>query len=195
MSETRYSDIDKPEPGTAEAVEAEYEVELAGLNDSEAAQVTEAISEAEFAGELEDLDVEAEIQDAQFAEEHREEAEAAQRDQAEAADAGDYTAAREDAETVQDNLAEAEGHGASLDAATQENDADVEVLAEAEYQQDVAEEFSEASLESVEDGVYEADSDMMDDYAADAAEQADDYAAQGDQDGYYGNQSIHTDNV
>ena len=195
MAETRYTDSDKPEPGTAEAVEAEFEVELAGLNDSEAAQVTDAISEAEFAGELAEFDVDAEIQNAQVAEEHREEAEQAQRDQAEAVDAGDYGAARENAEQVQENLAEAEAQGASLDEATQDNDADVEVLEAAEYQQDTAEEFADASLDSVEDGVYEADSDMMDDYAADAADQADDYAQQGDQDGYYGDQSIHTDNA
>ena len=180
MAETRYTDADKPEPGTAEAVEAQFEVELAGLNDSEAAQVTDAISEAEFMGQLDELEVDAEIQNAQVAEEHREEAEDAQRDQAEAVDAGDYGSAREDAAEVQENLAEAEAQGASLDEATQENDADVEVLEAAEYQQETAEEFAEASLDSVDDGVYEADSDMMDDYAADAADQADDYAQQGD---------------
>ena len=93
------------------------------------------------------------------------------------------------------DLAEAEAQGASLDEATQENDADVEVLEAAEFQQDNAVEFADASLESTEDGVYDADADMMDDYAADAADQADAYAEQGDQGGYYGDQSIHTDNV
>ena len=195
MAETRYTDVDQPEPGTAEAVEAQFEVEMAGLNESEAAQVKEAISEAEFNNELDSIDVEAEIMNAEFAEEHREEAEDAQRDQAEAADAGDYGAARENADAVQDNLAEAREDGASLDEATQENNADVEVLEAAEFEQDNAEYFADASLEQAEDGVYDADTDMMDDYAADAADQADDYAQQGDQDGYYGDQSIHTDNV
>ncbi len=193
MAETRYTDADQAEPGTAEAVEQAYEVELAGLNESETAQVREALSEAEFLGELDHIDVDAEIQNAQFAEEHREDAELAQREQAEAADAGDYGAASEKAEEVQDNLQEASEQGADLDEAIQENNADVEVLDAAEFQQDNAEYFAEASLDDAD--VYDAETDMMDDHAVDAAEQADDYAAQGDQGGVYGDQSIHTDNV
>lgn len=193
MAETRYTDIDQAEPGTAEAVEQAYEVEIAGLNESEAAQVKEALSEAEFQGELDQVDVDAEIMNAQFAEENREEAELAQREQAEAADAGDYATASEKAEEVQDNLKEADAQGASLDEAMQENDADVEVLDAAETQQENAEYFAEASLEDAD--VYDADADTLDDHAVDAADQADAYAEQGDQGGVYGDQSIHTDNV
>ena len=194
MAESRFEDT--PEPGTAEAVEAQFEVELASLNESEVAQVKEAISEAEFNEELDDVDVEGEIMDAQFAEEHREEAEFAQRDQAEAVDQGDYDAARESAESVQENLGEAQQEGANLDEAIQENNADVEHLQAADDAQDTAEYFMEESGDDAPDDVYEAAiEDGMHDYAADAADQADDYASSADQDGYYGDQSIHTDNV
>lgn len=190
MAETRFE-----EDATAESVELQYEVELAGLNDSELGQVKEALSEAEFNGELDQIDVEAQIMDAQFAEEHREEAELAQRDQAEAVDAGDYDAASERAETVQEELNEAQQDGASLDEAVQENNADVEALSGADQAQDDAEYFMEESVDNGTGDVYDAEADVMDDYAADAADQADDYAQEADQGGYYGDQSIHTDNT
>lgn len=195
MAETRYTDQDQAESNTTEEVMAEYEVELASLNDSELAQVKEALSEAEFNDEIDQIDVEAEITSAQFAEEDRAEAEVVQHEQAHAADAGDIEGAREKAEEVQENLNEASAHGASLNEAQQENDADVEVLTEAEFQADTAEYFEADSADSLEDGEYDADTDAAQDHADDAADSAVDYTEQGDQGGTYGDQSIYTDNV
>ncbi|MEQ8860909.1 MAG: hypothetical protein RIC56_19865 [Pseudomonadales bacterium] len=194
MSETRYTDDDKSEPGTAEAVEEEFEVELAGLNDSELGQVRDALTEAEFNGELGQLEIDETIQQAQFAEEDRAEAELAQREQAKEADAGDFEAARERAEEVRDNLQDASGHGASLEKASAENANDVQVLTEAEFQQDTAEYFGDAAVDYAEDGS-EDSADASADDAADAADIADEQADQGDQDGTYGDQSIYTDNA
>ena len=195
MAETRYTEQDQADTNLTEDVLEEYEVELAALNDSEMAQVKEAISEAEFNNEIDQIDVEAEISNAQFAEEDRAEAQDAQREQAQAADNGDVEGAREKAEEVQANLNEASEHGASLDEAQQENDVDVEVLTEAEFQADTADYFEAESAESLEDGEYDADTDAAADHADDAADSAVDYTEQADQGGTYGDQSIYTDDV
>jgi hypothetical protein len=195
MAETRYTEQDQAESNTADEVIAEYEVELASLNDSEMAQVKDALSEAEFNNEIDQINVEAEISNAQFAEEDRAEAQDAQREQAQAADNGDVEDAREKAEEVQANLNEASEHGASLNEAQQENDVDVEVLTEAEFQADTAEYFEADSAESLDDGEYDADTDAAADHADDAADNAVDYTEQADQGGTYGDQSIYTDNV
>lgn len=194
MSEPRYTDIDQPEAGTAEAVEVEYEVELAGLNENEVSQVKEALSEAEFDGSLDEVDVDSEIAEAQFAEEDRAEAEDLREEQVEAADAGDYETAREKAEAVQSELKESsEEHGGDLDSAIDSNAHDVEVLSEAEYQQETAEAFEADAEDYAEDGSDAADS-VMDD-AQDSAEQADDYAADStDYNDTGGDASIYTDN-
>lgn len=195
MSETRYTDLDENELNTVEAVEAEFEVELAGLNDNEAAQVKEALSEAEFGNELDSLDVENEIEQAQFAEEDRAQAEELREDQVEAADAGDYETARERAEQVQEELRDSsEEHGGDLDTAINENAHDVEVLSEADYQQEVAEDFDAEAVEYAELDSPEAADGTADD-AYDAAEMADDAADNStDYSDTGGDQSIYTDN-
>lgn len=194
MSETRYTDDERAEPGTAEALEQEFEVELAGLNENELEQVQQALGEAEFNGELDQVDMDQQILDAQFAEGDRQEAEVAQREQAREADEGDVSTARERAEEVQANLSEASGHGAALDRATEENAHDVQVLTDAESQQDSAEYFGDAAIDFAEVGSEDsADAAATD--AADAADAADDNVDEGDQDGVYGDQSIYTDNA
>ncbi|MEM1436979.1 MAG: hypothetical protein AAGG11_23225 [Pseudomonadota bacterium] len=194
MAETRYTDAERPEPGTAEAVEAEFEVELAGLNDNETAQVREAISEAEFNNELDQLDVDAEIQQAQFAETDRAEAEELREDQVEAADRGDYETARDRAEDAQHELRDAaETHGGNLDTALSENARDVEVLSEAEFQQEAAESFEADAIDYAElDSDEGADASLDDAYDAadaadDAAQDSTDFADTG------GDHSIYTD--
>lgn len=195
MSETRYTDLDDQEPDTAEAVEAMYEVELAGLNENEAAQVKEALSEAEFDNELDSLDVENEIEQAQFAEEDRAQAEELREEQVEAADAGDYETARERAEEVQQELRDSsEEHGGDLDNAINENAHDVEVLSEADYQQEVAEDMGEDAYDYAELESAEGYDESMDD-AYDAADNADSQAAEStDYSDTGGDQSIYTDN-
>ncbi|MEO0421060.1 MAG: hypothetical protein AAF184_01910 [Pseudomonadota bacterium] len=191
MAESRYTDIDRPEPGTAEAVEAEYEVELAGLNEHETAQVKEAISEAQFNDELDQLDVSEEVQQAQFAEEARAEAETLREQQVEAADAGNYDAARERAEQVRDELRESsEEHGGQLDTALAENAHDVEVLNEADFQQENAEFFEDAVVDMPSgEGADGALDDAWDaqDAADDAADDSTDFEDTG------GDSSIYTD--
>ncbi|MEM9383508.1 MAG: hypothetical protein AAGA68_00475 [Pseudomonadota bacterium] len=191
MAELRFTDIDRPEPGTAEAVEAEYEVELAGLNDNESAQVKEAISEAEFNNELDQLDVSEELQQAQFAEEDRAAAETLREEQVEAADVGNYDAARERAEQVREELRESsDEHGGQLDAALAENAHDVEVLSEADFQQENAEFFENAVVDMPSaEGVDGAVDDAWDaqDAADDAAADSTDFADTG------GDSSIYTD--
>lgn len=188
MAESRLTDIDRPEPGTAEAVEAEYEVELAGLNDNEAAQVKEAISEAQFNDELDQLDVSEEVLEAQFAEEARAEAETLREQQVEAADAGNYEAARERAEQVRDELRESsEEHGGQLDTALAENAHDVEVLNEADFQQENAEFFEDAAVDLPGgDGALDDAGDAQD-AADDAADDSTDFDDTG------GDSSIYTD--
>ena len=177
---------------TAEKVVEAYEVELAGLSESEREQVVEALSQAELTGELGITDVNDVILDAQGTEQNRQDAEEAQREQAEAADRGDYEEAREQAEEVQDNLQEAEAKGGEFDEALRETGHDVLVLSEAEWQQDIAD---EAVVDAV--GYAEAGSEEGADAAGDDAEEvqdaADDYAEQGDQDGVHGDQSIYSD--
>ncbi|MCR9279374.1 MAG: hypothetical protein NXH85_15565 [Pseudomonadaceae bacterium] len=195
MSETRYTDREEFEPETVEAVEAEYEVEMAGLNDNEAAQVKEALSEAEFNNELDSLDVENEIEQAQFAEEDRAQAEELREEQVEAADAGDYDTARERAEQVEQELRDSsEEHGGDLDNAISENAHDVEVLSEADYQQEVAEDMGEDAYDYAELESAEGYDESMDD-AYDAADNADSQAAEStDYSDTGGDQSIYTDN-
>ena len=191
MAESRYTDVDRPESGTAEAVEAEYEVELAGLDDNEAAQVKEAISEAEFNNELDQLDVDAEIQQAQFAEDDRADAESLREQQVEAADAGDYDTARERAEQVREELRESsDEHGGQLDSALAENAHDVEVLNEADFQQENAEVFEDAAVDLAgTDGADAAMDDAWhaDEAADDIADDSTDFADTG------GDSSIYTD--
>lgn len=195
MSETRYTDEDEFEPETIEQVEARYEVEMAGLNDNEAAQVKEALSEAEFNNELDTLDIENEIEQAQFAEEDRAQAEDIREDQVNAADAGDYETARERAEEVQQELRDSsEEHGGDLDNAISENTHDIEVLSEADYQQEVAEDMAEDAYDYAELESAEGYDESMDD-AYDAADNADSQAAEStDYSDTGGDQSIYTDN-
>ena len=77
MAEVRYDDEDR-----VEALEETYEVELAGLNENESRQVHDALTEAEFSGELGQVDMDDTILSAQVAEDNREDAELAQREQA-----------------------------------------------------------------------------------------------------------------
>ena len=194
MAETRFDDEDTAEPGTVEAVEQEFEVDLAGLNENETEQVHEALTEAEFAGELDQVEIDEVIADAQQAEDNREEAEIVQRDQVEAREAGDYEGALDSARDVQENLNEANNQGADLDNAVQENAHDVEVLSEADFQQENAEDFTEASVDYAEAGS-EDGADAAGDDAINAADSADAYADQSDADGGYGDQTIYTDNA
>ncbi|MCP5180588.1 MAG: hypothetical protein R3E84_02130 [Pseudomonadales bacterium] len=189
MAEVRYDDEDR-----VEALEETYEVELAGLNENESRQVHDALTEAEFSGELGQVDMDDTILSAQVAEDNREDAELAQREQAQAADRGDFETAREKAEEVGDNLADASAQGAKLSEAVQENDHDVLVLEEAEFQAESAEAFADGAVVFAD---AETDSDLAAHEAIhdaqDAADTADDYLEQGDQGGTYGDQSIHTD--
>lgn len=195
MSEPRYTDIDDATPGTTEAVEVEYEVELAGLNENELAQVKEALSEAEFDGSLDELDVENEIAEAQNAEEDRADAEDLREEQVEAADAGDYETAREKAEEVQLELRESsQDHGGDLDTAIDSNAHDIEVLSEADHQQETAEAFEADADDYAEQSDEGAESSM--DTAMDAADSADAYAQDStDFNDTAGDASIYTDNA
>lgn len=177
---------------TSEEVIETYEVELAGLSDGERDQVIDALREAEAVGELGVTDVDDVILDAQITDDNREDAEEAQREQAEAAEDGDYEKANDRAEEVQDNLADAEAHGGQFAEARQEADHDVLVLSEAEWQQDIADENVVEAEGFAEEGM-DASADEAADDAEDAQDSADDYGEEGDQDGVYGDHSIYSD--
>ena len=193
MSETRYTDIDKAEPGTVEAVEQEFEVELAGLNENEQAQVHEALTDAQFGDSLDEVDIHEEIQNAQAAEELRDGAEAERVEQAKAADAGDVSGAKEHAMGAREMVDTAvQEHGGQLDVAAHEMAHEVQALTDAEAQLETAETFEDAAVDYGAAGQEDA-ADSSDDFADDAYDAADSNVEQADAGGTYGDQSIHTD--
>ena len=193
MSETRYTDADQAEPGTVEAVEQAYEVELAGLNENEQAQVHEALSDAEFGDALDEVDVHDEIHNAQAAEDLRGEAESERMEQARDADAGDVEGAKEHAMDAQAMLSDAVSeHGGQLDTAVHEATHDVQALSDAQEQLETAETFEDAAIDHSVEGQDQA-ADSSDAVAEDAYDAADSNVDEADAGGTYGDQSIHTD--
>ena len=193
MSETRYTDADQAEPGTVEAVEQAYEVELAGLNENEQAQVHEALSDAEFGDALDEVDVHDEIHNAQAAEDLRGEAESERMEQARDADAGDVEGAKEHAMDAQAMLRDAVSeHGGQLDTAVHEATHDVQALSDAQEQLETAETFEDAAIDHSVEGQDQA-ADSSDAVAEDAYDAADSNVDEADAGGTYGDQSIHTD--
>ncbi|MFK7912280.1 MAG: hypothetical protein AB8B93_00070 [Pseudomonadales bacterium] len=193
MSETRYTDADKAEPGTVEAVEQEFEVELAGLNENEQDQVHEALTEAEFGDSLEDVNIHDEIHNAEVAEELRDTAESERVEQARDADAGDVEGAKEHAMGAEAMLNDAVNeHGGQLETAAHEATHEVQALSDAQEQLETAETFEEAAVDYSVEGQDQA-AEGSEDFADDAYDAADNNVEQADAGGTYGDQSIHTD--
>lgn len=193
MSEPRYNDADTAEPGTVEAVEQQYEVELAGLNDNEQNQVHEALTEAQFNDGLDDVNIQDEVQDAQLAEEQRELAEDFRVDQAKAAEAGDIAGAKEFAQGAEVHINNAnQEHGADLDTAAHEVTHQVQTLSDAQAQQDTAETFEAAADDYSDPGQEQAAQTSLD-VADDAYNAAEDNVDQADLGGSYGDQSVNPD--
>jgi hypothetical protein len=158
-------------PDTVEEFKEEYSVELATLSEEAQAQVLDAAAEAEFDGELEDVDINDAVNAADQADWSRRDAEDHKEEQFKAEEAGDYAGAREAAEKVEGNLQDADYQGANVDKASTEAGYDVQQLEAAEWQQEIAEGESVEAEAYAEDG----DADMAADSAEDAAE-GDDYA-------------------
>ena len=185
-------DPKKDEEVTADEIVSAYEVELASLNEDEEEQVVEALREAEMSGELQVTDVDHVIAEAEAAENNRLETEEAQQLQAEAADRGDYQAAREHAETAQNEIQDAIGQGGQYSEAALEIDHDVQVLSEAEWQQEIADETVVDAVAYAEGGSESGTEAALDD-AEDAQTAADDYGQSGNRDEHNTDPTIYSD--
>lgn len=168
-----------PSEGTSE-----FQIAIAGLTDGAQDQAVEALREAaaENGGSLEGVDLEAIIRDARDANAAREEAEDARVDQAKAAEAGDFEAAREAAEKVEDNLEIVEAKGVDPIAAgeaiitAQSDQSDLEY---ADYHQEIANESAAYAVDAAEAG--DADHALAyADAAADHGAAAADFGEQAD---------------
>jgi hypothetical protein len=136
--------------------------------------------------DTEEGEFEVTVEEAEAADLTIEEAAAHQREQAAAADAGDYGRAREEAvEAARELNAAADQGRAGLDLEIIEAERDVAVLDEADWQQEIADDQAVAAGEYLEAGDVDAAA-MYAEEAADHAEVAEQYGSEGDQGGVHG---------
>lgn len=126
--------------------DANYELEVAMslLSEQAQQQVHEAVHYASESHALESLDVREVIDDAAAADAARAEAEDYQREQAKAADAGDWDTAHEYAQKAQQSLETVADHGGS-DVPAAQAEADVSQLDNARWEQRTANENASAA--------------------------------------------------
>ena len=162
-------------------------VRIASLSDEGQAQVLEALTEAQGAGEITEETFQETVSNAEYADESRENVEVAREAQAEAADSGDYAKAQDYANQAEYELREVDHLGGS--------EAEAEVI---EAQQDQVElAGAQDNLDAAHDNAEFAASDRGTEGQRDAAaESAAEYAQtstelgnQADAGGVYGDQS------
>lgn len=169
----------------------DLQVEIANLSEEGQAQVYEAIEAAsDVHGHVAGEDVEHAIEHAQEADVHREAAVEHQREQADAADRGDYETAHQHAVDAEYHIQAVADLGGE-DHTTAQN-AEVAHLEWAEHHQEIANENAVAAADYADLGDMDH-AQMHADMAVDHAETASYQADLGDHGGHYGQTSSTTD--
>lgn len=135
----------KTDWSSAEAVSEAYAGDIAALPEEAQAQVKATLEEAEAVGELDHIEMETLLVEAEAAEWRRDEAEASAERREEAIEDGDYDKAAEAAREVQNDLADARDLGQTLDKAEAQAADDTLTLEAAAWDQSIAEESLDAA--------------------------------------------------
>lgn len=168
------------------------QMQNAGLSDMEQSNLMAALQKAADEGGLEDFNVDSAVQQAQWAEEAREEAEALQAEQAKAVEEGDWEKAQDLAQQAEYKLEEVQENGGDVAyAEVKQNEDDQANLEWADYHQEIADDNADAAAAYAAEGDLET-AEIYADSAADAAGAAADYGEAADQGGAYAEQTVDT---
>ena len=173
---------------------SDFQIELAGLSAEDQEQVVDAVRDAYDAGAMEDVDAGELLATAEANADNREAAADAQREQEQATEAGDFAAAREQAQNVAGEVAEVQPDAGGWmrltdeDFESMEADEDAAALDNAEWEQQTANQAALAAADGVEDGDYEM-AEAQGDVQADHQALAD--ASAGDTDDEYDDIDTH----